>query len=519
MANDASGTQLIKNSLLTLFNSFFVMITSWVISIWVARQLGPTDYGIFSFILWLTGTVSWIMGMGLVHAVTKFIAEYQGKGDRRKLTAIIVYVLKIEVLVTTISMGALIILKTKIADFFFSPNESLFIFIAALGLLPGMITAIFSAAIEGIQKFEYFTYSNLIISPLSFAAKIVVLASGKGITGLLYVMFFFSFVNAIFYFFVLKREGLLAPRAYTPLETGIRQRIQRYNRSVIAILLCDKIVWDKSENFFLGRFCSSQEIGFYNLGFNIAQRFMSVLPATLWRVLFPAMSSYFGSGDKKKMRRLFFLSTRYLAFVTFPVGVGGMILAYQIIHYLYGHEFIGAQRVLQIIFATSIVATLSNPASAVLYGFDRQSFIYKFGTLLAVINITLDLILIRRYGATGAAVCYGITTIIGSTGGLIYTCSIMRLRYPLVSIFKITFATIVMGIVMELIIIQNGEFPGFIIATAAGGATYLISALVLGTFEKEDYTLLQSVKKVCPEFMKKAVDKACRTIAQFKSTR
>ncbi|MBN1578633.1 MAG: flippase [Chitinispirillaceae bacterium] len=519
MANDASGSQLIKNSLLTLVNSFFMMITSWVISIWVARQLGPTNYGILTFILWLTGTVSWIIGMGLIHAITKFISESQGKGEHRNLTPIILYILRIEILISVISMAVLIILKTKIADYFFSPHESFFIFIAALGLLPGMITAIFSAAIEGIQKFEYFTYSNLIISPFSFAAKVIVLAMGKGITGLLYVMLVFSFINALFYFFVLKREGFFSPGAGRPLETGIRQRIQRYNRSVIAILLCDKIVWDKSENFFLGRLCSSQEIGFYNLGFNIAQRFMSMLPTTFWRVLFPAMSSYFGSGDRKKMRRLFFLSTRYLAFVTFPVGIGGMILAYQIIHYLYGHEFIGAQRVLQIIFATSIISTLSNPASAVLYGFDRQSFIYKFGALLAVINIVLDLIVIRRYGATGAAVCYGITTIIGSTGGLIYTCSVMRLRYPIVSIFKITFATIVMGIVMELIILQNGEIPGFIIATAAGGVVYLVSALVLGTFEKEDYVLLQSVKKVCPPFMKKAVDETCRMIAQFKSAR
>jgi O-antigen/teichoic acid export membrane protein len=310
-------------------------------------------------------------------------------------------------------------LKTAIADYFFSPNESFYLFIAALGLLPGIITAIFSAAIEGLQKFEYFTYANLIISPLSFIAKIVVLAMGYGITGLLIVMLSFSFVNTCFYFIVLKKEGFFRLHNNGTLDSTTRQRIQHYNKSVLAILLCDKIIWDKSENFFLGRFCTSQEIGFYNLGYNIAQKFISILPTTFWRVLFPAMSSYFGAGNRKKMRRLFFLSTRYLAFITFPVGVGGMILAYQIIHYLYGHEFIGAQRVLQIIFASSIISTLSNPASAVLYGFDKQSFIYKFGALLAVINIGLDLFLIRHYGAVGAAICYGVTTVIGSTGGIL----------------------------------------------------------------------------------------------------
>ena len=519
MSGDGSGSQLIKNSLLTLANSFFMMISSWVISIWVARQLGPDNYGIFCLVLWLTGTVSQVIGMGLIHAITRFIAEYKGKGEFTSLTPIIRFVLGIEVTISLFSTALLIFFKTKIADYFFSPNESFYIFIAALGLLPGMVTAIFSATIEGIQKFEYFTYSNLIISPLSFAAKVIVLLMGKGVAGILYVMLIFSFINSLFYFIVLKREGFFKSGSWTMLSPGIKRRIHEYNKSVIAILLCDKIVWDKSENFFLGRLCSSQEVGFYNLGYNVAQRFMSILPSTLWRVLFPAMSSYFGSGNKRKMRRLFFLSTRYLAFVTFPIGIGGMILAYQIIHYLYGHEFIGAQRVLQIIFVSSIVSTLSNPASAVLYGFDKQAFIYKFGAILAVLNITLDILFIKHFGATGAAVCYGVTTVIGSTGGLMYTCTTMRLRYPIVSIFKIAFATIVMGIVMEVIILQNGAIPGFIIATLAGGMVYLISALVLGTFEKEDYALLQSAKKVCPGSVKNIIDLICSMIAQFKSGR
>lgn len=493
-----------------------MMTTSWVISIWIARQLGPANYGIFSLVLWLSGTVSWAIGMGLVHATTKFIAEFHGKGELEQIRPIILYVLKIE---CAVSIGATVILllfKTPIADFFFSPKESFFFFIAGLGLLPGMLTALFSATIEGIQKFEYFTYSNLIISPLSFAAKIIVLLMGKGITGLLFVMLVFSFINTLFYFIMLSREGLFVRRKTDVLDTQTRKRINSYNKSVMAILLCDKIVWDKSENFFLGRFCSAQEIGFYNLGFNVAQRFISILPTTFWRVLFPAMSSFFGSGDTEKMRRLFFLATRYLAFVTFPVGIAGIILAYPIIHYLYGHEFIGAQRILQIIFGASIVSSLSNPASAVLYGFEKQSFIYKYGAILAVVNIVLDIMIIPRFGAFGAAICFGITTVFGSSGGLIYTCRLMKLTYPFFSMFKIIFATMIMGIAMELVMLHNHELAGFIVALTGGAAVYLVCSVVLGTFEEEDYQLLQSVKVMLPLHAKPLVDSLCSLLTQVK---
>ena len=155
------GSRLIKNSVLDLCNKLFVFILGWLISIWVARQLGPNNYGIFSLILWFTNAFSWVIGMGLIQTVTKFIAEYRGKNELQNLGPIVHFVLKIEILLSVVITAILIFFQTGIADFFFTPAESFFFFLAFLGLIPGVITAIFSATIEGIQKFEYFTWANI----------------------------------------------------------------------------------------------------------------------------------------------------------------------------------------------------------------------------------------------------------------------------------------------------------------------------------------------------------------------
>jgi stage V sporulation protein B len=510
------GSRLIRNSVFNLFNTFFLMVTTWAISIWIARQLGPSDYGIFNLVLWLVGTFSWVVGMGLIHAVTKFIAEHDGKKDRKAVSAIVFFVMKIELALSAVVTIILIIFHLPIADYFFTPNESFFFFLSALGLIPGVVTAIFSAAIEGIQKFEYFTYSSVLITPFSFGAKIVVLLMGKGINGLLVVMLIFSFVNVIFYWIVLHKEGLISAGWTSRIGTDLRRRIGKYNSSVMAILLCDKIVWDKSENFFLGRLCLASEIGFYNLGYNVAKNFMTILPNTFWRVLFPAMSSYFGTGDRNKMKRLYFVTTRYLAFISFPVGVAGALLAYQILHYLYGHDFVGAQRVLQIIFLCSILSSMNEPGSAILYGFEKQNFILKYGLILAAVNILLDILLIKHYGAIGAAVCYAITTTLASIGGLIYTCTTMKLKYPIVSVFKVLFATIIMGTVMEVILLHNQEIIGSLLALCAGSFAYLVSALILGTFEEEDYELMRSAIQVMPPGLQNVMKTGLRFIQSFK---
>ncbi len=493
----SEGSRLIKNSFINLFNRFFMISTSWIISIWVARQLGPNHYGIFTLILWFNGIFTWVIGMGLTHAVTKYIAEFKGREKQESLGAIVWFVLKIEIAFSVIITFLLVFLRTHIADFFFSPSESFYFLLAFLGIIPGIITAIFSATIEGIQKFEYFAYSNLILTPLSFFSKAAVLWMGMGIEGILLVMLVFSVINSFFYFFVLRREGVLTG-CRVPLGKVLKSRIKKYNASVLAIILCDKIIWDKSENFFLGRFCSASQVAFYNLGFNISGKFASILPSTLWRVLFPAMSNYFGSGDQNRMKRLFFLAIRYLSFVSFPVGVGGAILAYPLIHHLYGHEFIGAQRTLQIMFLTSIFTSLSNPGSAILYGYEKQSFIYKLGIILAVVNIGLDIFLIRSHGALGASIAYSITTLSGAAIGTIYTCKLMRLTFPFASIFKIVVSTFLMGLVMRIIVVHNHEISGLFLALFAGTVVYLTVCLHLGSFKTEDYQLLKSIEAVMP---------------------
>lgn len=511
------GSRLIRNSVLNLFNTFFMMATSWIISIWVARQLGPGNYGIFTLVLWFVGTFTWVIGMGLIHATTKFVAEYSGRNETDAIGPIVVFVLKIEVGLTIFVSAVLIFFRSQVSDYFFTPSESFFFLLAFLGMLPGIVTAVFSATIEGTQKFQYFTYANLLITPFSFISKVIVLSLGKGIEGLLIVMLVFSVVNSLFYFFVLRREGINLNLVKPGMDNRLRKRIGRYNMSVLAIILCDKVIWDKSENFFLGRFCAATEIGFYNLGFNIAHRFTSVLPTTFWRVLFPAMSSYSGSGHDDKTKRVFFVATRYLAFAAFPVGIAGAILAYQMIHYLYGHDFIGAQRVLQIMFLSSIVTSICNPGAAVLYGYEKQDFIYKLGAVMATVNIILDIFLIRPYGAVGAAACFAFTTVTGSIIGTVYTCRIMKLRFPIVSVFKILFATIMMGTAMEIIILRNPEVFGFVLSILVGATVYLVCALVLGTFEEEDYTLLRSVEAVLPRRAKWVMDVVVSVITQFKS--
>jgi hypothetical protein len=95
----------------------------------------------------------------------------------------------------------------------------------------------------------------------------------------------------------------------------------------------------------------------------------------------------------------------------------------------------------------------------------------------------------------------------------------MKLSYPFVSIFKVVFSTIIMGIVMEIIILHNREMFGFIASIVCGMAVYIVSALVLGTFEKEDYILLENLSRVLPGKSKRFLDGVLAFVGHFKPGR
>ncbi len=519
MSGNNHGSRLIRNSLFNLFNNLVMMAMTWVISIWVARQLGPENYGIFSMALWVTGVFSWVIGLGLIHAVTKFVSEQTGAGNHVEAGRVVAFVMRIEILLSVIVTVVLCFFASPIADFFFSPKESFFFFLAFLGLLPGAVTAVLSATIEGIQKFGYFTVASLLISPLSFAAKIIALLMHTGITGQLVVMLVFSFVNVLFYWIVLNKVGMKFSLISPSPEKSLLKRIARYNSSVMTITLVDKVVWDKSENFFLGRLCNACEIAYYNLGFNVAQRFTSILPATFWRVLFPAMSGYFGSSDETKMRRLFFLSTRYIAFAAIPLAIAGAMLSWDIVSLLYGHPYAGAKPVLQIMFLISIATSLAQPGAAILYGYERQSFIYKLGFIMALVNITLDICLIPRFGAFGAVICYSITTVIGTSIGTTWTCRMMKLPFPFVSVTKIAFASVVMGLVMEFVRLKTSGIFGLVITGLIGTITYLVCSLAIASIEDEDFMLLERVRDTMPTMLRPAIGSLIEVISQVKPRR
>jgi O-antigen/teichoic acid export membrane protein len=96
-------------------------------------------------------------------------------------------------------------------------------------------------------------------------------------------------------------------------------------------------------------------------------------------------------------------STRTLTAVGVGVVVGGWLLAEPAVTFLYGAGYRDAVRPLQLLLTAFGLLVVSRTYRLILVAFHRQAVDFRIMALAAAVNILLNLLLVRDYGTTGAA--------------------------------------------------------------------------------------------------------------------
>jgi O-antigen/teichoic acid export membrane protein len=400
-------------------------------SVVMARSLGPNDLGIFHQVQWFAGTVSMVISLGLITSITKFTAQFQAEGRDGDVLSAVRYIFYVEFAIALVTTVGLMLISSRIADHYFSKDQTFLFRLAFLAITPGIQTAIFSATLDGAQVFRYQTLHSLTVTPAALLLKVYVMYKGWGLASLFWINLLFSVVNLSFYYLAARREGLLKGWfRLAPSDGKWKREILDYNRSAIGVHFVDLIVWSRSENYFLGRYCPAAQIAYYNLAQNLIVKLTGTLPNLMWRILLPLSAQQQGRMELDKMRKTYHHALRYSAFFVFPTIAICYLAAYELVVIFYGHAYSEAKDCFRILCAGALLSSLAQPGSAVLYASNRQNFIFKYGAVLAVLNISLCLWLVPKYGSRGAAFCYSFTASLGVIGGFIYTKRKMGLEPP-----------------------------------------------------------------------------------------
>lgn len=490
--------KIASGSAFNLINAITKWIRAIFVSVVIARMLGPTTYGLYTLIFWIITIAGMFVTLGFTTTTAKYISEYKGKNDDRSIIGILRFILTFEFVTGTAVTLIVIFSSSFLANVFSQSKFSYFLIIAAIGILPNAILDISSYVFNGLQQFKYSALTTLVTSLCAIFVVPLILFLGYGIMGLIIVNLVIIGIGLISVMYLLRKEIPLHSIFKITISQDVKKRIIKYNTYMMAIIFFDMIVNQRTEVFFLGYFRSPEEVAFYSVSFGIAAFAMNLLPGSLTGVLLPVMSETHGREDKAKLKRLFIESTRYLMNLAIPICIGGIVLAEQIINVIYGPKYGPAVPALRILFISACALIISSGAAGLQYGIERQDFILKLGIILAILNVSLDIFLIPKYGIMGAVWANSTSQIIGVITSQIFTCRLLKIKWPLQHFIRVLFSSLLMVPFVFIMKMFLKDIYALLSGILVGVIVYFFSVVLTKAITRDDVLLLERLKQNFP---------------------
>lgn len=405
---DIHTFNVLINTIKSLFIKLVGISSGFLVSIYIGRNLGSEGLGIINFANKLLIILIVISMFGFQNVIIKFISIAKGTSNNKKIST----TLKTSLLFN----GLLSILITVIAiitlnTFFYSwsVSEGLFfpLLIVFISLVPQTISRIYSAALNGYGKVWQ---SNLVNNNLTVFLVLF---------GLLIYFLFNVELNPVSVLILYLISRLLESLIIFVIWKGVFKinikgefKPSPMFKIAMPLLLVTgtSVISNNIDIVMLGSLGTLSDVGIYSVAVLLSM-FISLFLQASNIAIAPKLADLF---FQKKINEIQFMVknvTTGLTLIAILTMLFFILFGKQLLS-LWGAGFHDAYLIL-VILAAGQVVNISTGCSGyllVMCGFEKiHGYISLFGILL---NITLNLFLISKYGALGAGMATSITVII-----------------------------------------------------------------------------------------------------------
>ena len=484
----------INNLIYYMAGSYLEYFLGLLISIIIARSITPSEYGVYSFLVWLSSLGVIFINNGINTAVIKFLAEERGKEG--SVDAVFTHLRRIQLDFAIVVSLMIVVVGVFWSDKLGVGNGVWILILLVTSIFFRSTYMFYSSVAKGMEQFRVIAISVLMVSPLNLLMVFLAGTAFASIEGFIVVYTIVSILYCLAVVFLLK--GTFDNKASDELDPVLRKRISAFIKVVSVNVILGFIIYKQSELAFLKLFATSEDVAFYNVGFILASSSMLLVPGIFSGLLLPLMSK---AGVQKDggVPRKFLSSTRYLIFLSLPVAVIGVILSQDIIVLLYGEEYTPSSIVMSVCLVSSGIAVSSHAAVSYFISSDNQRYIMKLFMIVALLNIALDTVLIKMFGLAGAYWA-NLTASLILSGFLIDECrKALDVRLEYSSYLKLLFVSLVAAIPLWLSVSLTADMVLLLLSLFIYAPAYIVGSIVLRCWSKEDYRLFGFMtRKVAP---------------------
>lgn len=447
-----TAQRILSNTAIQIFGKLLTAVISVIIIKYITAletipglEGLPAEYKLIYTYLAFFGIIA---DFGLFTIAVREMSQAKDEEQQRNIMGNI-FGMRLFTIVTAMSLAALFV--------FLIPSEN-YTLNVKYGVAIAAITTVFTMMAS--------TTSSILQVQLKMTMPTIALMFGKLIMGgyiiwvvknfttlpnafyhLLYAGIFGSFFTFATTYFFTKRWFFFSPRYELQYWKKVFKEALPYG---IAIIL--STIYFKVDILFLSFFRDKSEIAIYGYPSSIIEM-LAIFPIYFMNSTLPTLSRAFKESTEKA-KTIISLAFQFIQLITFPLVIGGLVLARPIMQFIMNDEFLtgnvvgyyGADLAFQLLLLPTLFAFINTLFSFILIAGGEQGKLLKINLIGVIFNIIANLIFIPHYGFIAA----GITTFFSELIIIVLTYRECQKRIsfklPKKTTLKTLFASLVMGL-------------------------------------------------------------------------
>jgi PST family polysaccharide transporter len=158
-----------------------------------------------------------------------------------------------------------------------------------------------------------------------------------------------------------------------------------------------------ADNFIIGAFLGIGQLGYYALAYGILLRPRDMVTSVLMRVLFPALSRL--QDDDAQLKATYLRACGAIAFTTFPMMLGLMVVAYPFLDVVLGENWLPAAPLIIVFAPLGMIQSIWSTVGQLYLVKNRANLQLRFGVFSGV-AITASFLIGIPWGVLGVAISY-----------------------------------------------------------------------------------------------------------------
>ncbi len=339
-----------------------------------------------------------------------------------------------------------------------------------------------------MEKFVLPKVVQLIKVLLSKLVAIAILFLGSDSIGYTFVLFLFEIFACILL-------GILAHRnvGFQPNKMPKEQlrEIFIFTSYLFVMAIVSQLYW-QIDKLLLGMLIGTTTVAIYSAAMNI-QNILRNVSSSLKELLIPKATRISPYDDQSSEKITYFMSkSGRVIFLVYGLMLAGItVLGDKFIYLWIGSEYSAAVPIMMILGYSALLPTVLIPGEEVCKTYNRHGPLTLIYLLIAILNVILTIVFVKKWGMTGAAVSTAIGIIVGNViiaVGYYYHCFRIKIFQLFFSLFQGILPTFLITIAIGLLVshwLPHNSWSVFLLQALIISAIYGLTAWVIGLNHEE----------------------------------